>query len=269
MRCRLPFTKMVGAGNDFIVLDLRHRRVNGSLPQLARQLCRRGRAIGADGLLTVEPSRRATVKMRILNPDGSQAEMCGNGVRCVAWYAARGHSQRHLTIETKAGLIQTTILPLQRVRAVLTTPSPVRQIRLTVGGRPFTLSAINTGVPHAVLFVPTIQRADVERLGPAIRRHRRFRPTGTNVDFVQVVNRHTLRLRTYERGVEAETLACGTGAVAAALAATSHGQAQSPVNVYPTSGERLIVRFRRRGRRWRDVSLEGEVRRTFDGVVTV
>ena len=269
MSATLPFVKMVGTGNDFIVLDLRRQRITQPLPVLARQLCRRARSIGADGLLAIESSRRADLKMRIVNPDGSEASMCGNGARCVALYAAQGQAKRRLVIQTRAGNVQAEILSPRRVRVTLTTPSPVRIKSLTACLRRFRVYAIDTGVPHAVIFVPDIRQIDVPELGPAIRHHRLFRPGGTNVDFVQALNRHTLRLRTYERGVEAETLACGTGAVAAALAAASTKLCQSPVAVYPTSGERLVIRFDPIRADWRHVSLEGEVHRVFEGVVTL
>ncbi len=268
MTPRLPFVKMVGTGNDFILLDLRRTRRPGNLTALAKTLCRRARSVGADGLLTVEPSRRADVKMRIINPDGSEAAMCGNGARCVALYAAGGRRHRRLTIETPAGLIQAETLTPRRVRVTLTTPSSVRTKSLTARMHRLTVYAVNTGVPHAVLFVPEIRAADVRTLGPAIRYHRLFRPAGTNVDFVEVLDQHTVRVRTYERGVEAETLACGTGAVAAALAAATLGRCTAPVTIYPTSGERLVIRFEPTARGWKDVSLEGEVRSVFEGVLT-
>lgn len=266
----IKFVKMVGTGNDFIVLDLRRARVRGSLPALARNLCRRARAIGADGVLTVEPSRRADVKMRVVNPDGSEAAMCGNGSRCIGWYAARALGRKRVTLETKAGLIKTETLSGHRVRVTLPTPSPVATRRLTVLGRQLTVYAIHTGVPHAVVIASQrgLPRADVPRLGAAIRRHAAFRPVGTNVDFIEIVNAHALRLRTYERGVEAETLACGTGAVAAALVAAAIGRCRSPVAVTPTGGERLMIRFARTGRSWEDVSLEGAVRQVFTGVLS-
>jgi len=288
----LSFVKMEGTGNDFILLDLRRGRFTGSLPRLARQLCRRSR-VGADGVLTVEPSRRADVRMRVINPDGSEAEMCGNGARCVALYAAHGLGRRHVTIETKAGVVHAHARSTRRVHVTLPAPSVVRLQRLTALGRPLMVHRINVGVPHAVVFVPVVRRVDVQASGRVIRRHRTFRPAGTNVDFVEVLNAHAVRLRTYERGVEAETQACGTGAVAAALVAAHLGRCRSPVTVYPASGERLVVRFHAAGHAWphhlaarrrrapedgpggrsqvvgwRDVSLEGEVRRVFEGVLS-
>ena len=263
----MRFVKMVGTGNDFIVLDLRRQRANGHLLALARALCRRAQAVGADGLLTIEPSRRADVKMRVINPDGSEAEMCGNGARCVAHYVAQGRRGRSLTLDTKAGLVHAEIVSTERVRVTLPDPSPVLAVRLTALGKALTVYAVNTGVPHAVVVVPDLRRLDVQALGAAIRRHRVFAPAGTNVDFMQPVNHHTVRVRTYERGVEHETLACGTGAVAAALAAASLGRASSPTTVVPTSGERLVIRFEPSGRRWRRVSLEGAVRKVFEGVL--
>ena len=271
----LSFVKMVGTGNDFVLLDLRRHPIpaaRGSrrrqLPELARQLCRRARSIGADGLLTIERSRRADLKMRIINPDGSEADMCGNGSRCVALYAADGKPRRHLTIETGAGIVRADTLSARRVRVTLPPPSLVRAKPLTALMRRFTAYHVHTGVPHAVLFVSDVRPVDIKQLGPSIRHHRVFQPAGANVDFVQVLDRHTLRVRTYERGVESETLACGTGAVAAALAAAATKRCASPVAVYPTSGERLVIRFETTGTSWKNVSLEGDVRQVFTGVLT-
>lgn len=263
----MRFVKMVGTGNDFIVLDLRRQRINGRLPALARDLCRRAQSVGADGLLTVERSRRADVTMRVINPDGSEAAMCGNGARCVAQYVAQGRRGRSLTLDTHAGLVRATVVSPERVRVTLPDPSSVLAVRLTTLGKLLTVYAVNTGVPHAVVVVPDLRRVDVQTLGAAIRRHRVFAPAGTNVDVMQPVDRHTLRVRTYERGVEHETLACGTGAVAAALAAAALGRARSPVTVVPMSGEHLVVRFEYNGRRWHHVSLEGAVRVVFEGVL--
>ena len=255
----IRFVKMVGTGNDFILLDLRRQRLHDPLPKLARRLCQQPDGVGADGLLTIEPSARADVKMRIFNPDGSEAEMCGNGARCVALAAADGR-RRTIAVETKAGILHAQTVGSHRVRVTIPQPSPIRLHRLTVLNRPRTLYAINTGVPHAVLFVPDIRRANVPQLGPVLRHHRAFRPAGTNVDFVHIASDRTLKLRTYERGVEAETLACGTGAVAAALVAAGLGRVKSPVVITPKSGERLVVRFSAS-----EVSLEGEVHRIFEG----
>ncbi|MBI4313964.1 MAG: diaminopimelate epimerase [Candidatus Omnitrophica bacterium] len=267
MKKTVRFVKTVGTGNDFILVDLRRQRLSAPPKHLAQKWCRRSRSIGADGILTVEPSKKAAVKMRVINPDGSEADMCGNGARCAAFYVASRNKTKRLTLETGAGIIQAYVPSKRRVRVTLTQPSEIRTVPLTALMKHFTAYHVTTGVPHAVIAVPNIREMDVARMGPAIRFHRAFRPRGANVDFIQVLNPHALRVRTYERGVESETLACGTGAVAAALVASRLGWVKSPVAVYPTSGERLVIRFDAANGTWKNVSLEGEVREVFEGEI--
>ena len=265
----LPFVKMVGTGNDFVVLDLRRARARirlATLAKLARRICHRPYAVGADGLLTIEPSRRANVKMRVVNPDGSAAGMCGNGARCVAWYVCRDTRKRRVTIETQAGVLEAFLASPGHVRITLPSPSPERAVLLH--GLPPAcrqVYAVDTGVPHAVVFVPDVRRVPVEAWGRNIRRHRLFSPAGTNVDFVEVKNRHTLSIRTYERGVEAETLACGTGAAAAGVVSIAAGRCRSPIGVCTRSGKQLTVRFDPDTRGQSTLSLEGEVQWAFEG----
>ncbi len=247
-------------------------------PAIARSICDRRHGVGADGLLLLEPSRVGDVRMRVFNPDGSEAEMCGNGARCVV-HLAQGwsdHRRGGVLLETAAGIIQGRVKG-DRVQIQMSPPKDVRlNRRITVGGQPYRISSINTGVDHVVLEVRDLDRCDVEGLGRALRFHAAFRPHGTNVNFV-AANRNmpqTIRVRTYERGVEAETLACGTGATASAiLCALLHptGRMERSVSrritVIPRSGERLTVSFRLEAPgRIRDVMLEGLVRRICEGV---
>jgi diaminopimelate epimerase len=274
---------MDGAGNDFILVDARRARAwPRDWRRISQALCDRHGGIGADGLLLLETARGADARMRIFNPDGSEAAMCGNGARCVARYvkAAAGEANgRPVTIETRAGRLQARVRGA-RVAMRLTDPAePPRDLTVRVGGRRLRVTRLDTGVPHAVVFVPAVARADVLRLGRALRRHSAFGTAGTNVDFVEVARSTppVLRVRTYERGVEAETRACGTGMAAAAIAAAwrrstgRRGRAWR-VEVRPRSGDRLIVTFTvspaRPRARVQDVVLEGPARRLFAGTVS-
>jgi len=279
---RLAFTKMVGSGNDFIVVDARRTHPAGRRPwpALSRSLCDRRHGIGADGLLVLERSRRADVRMRIFNPDGSEAHMCGNGARCVARYLSQAAHAKAVTIDTKAGILSADVRG-DRVAMRMTTPTQLRpHMSLNVNRAPLRLGFVNTGVPHTVVSVDRLDRVDVDRLGRLVRYHSNFAPQGTNVNFVQMDRAHPnrLRIRTYERGVEGETLACGTGAAAAAVIhaarqATTNGTSASrrQVAVQVQSGETLRVSMSLRPSAGRvqvtDVILEGPARRVFDGII--
>lgn len=255
----LEFTKMMAAGNDFIVIDNRTGKVKGQAPKLAQRLCDRKNGIGADGLLLLERSEKSDLRMRIFNPDGSQAEMCGNGVRCLAKFSAdRKISASRLSVETPAGEISVNVRA-EIVRARLSDPKGLKISK--------ELSVIDTGVPHAVKFVQTFQGLDVEGLGRQIRHDKAFKPRGTNVDFVRVVPGNRIEVRTYERGVEAETLSCGTGSTASALVAAKVHNLKSPVEVKTQSGEILKVHFLLNGKGFHEVTLEGEVREVFQGKI--
>lgn len=264
--CR--FTKMVAAGNDFIVVDNRLRVVGNDATKIAKKLAERKYSIGADGLILLEKSKKADVKMRIFNPDGSQAEMCGNGVRCAAKFWG-GHQIKKgkCSIETLAGIIEAEVRG-NVVTAKLVKPKGLRlNFSLQVNGRNETLNFIDTGVPHAVKFVDSLKGVDVDRFGREIRRHPYFAPRGTNADFVCLGSQHTIEVRTYERGVEGETLSCGTGSTAAALVAAALKGLKSPVLVRTKGGEILKVYFSRKKGEFSDVYLEGPVQTTFEGRV--
>ena len=264
----LSFRKMAGSGNDFIVIDDRRGAAGRRPDRLAVKLCDRKNGIGADGLLLLDRDTSAirTLRMRIFNADGSEAEMCGNGLRCLAAYAhAIGAAGRIMRIRSGAGLHTAWILGAGRVRATLTDPKDVRgRSELRIGARKIQYAYADTGVPHAVVFVDDLDGVDVVALGRAIRRHPDFAPRGTNANFA-LVKGGAVRVRTYERGVEDETLACGTGSTAAALAASARYALRSPVTVTPRSGEKLKVYFRSEGGRYTDVRLEGPVRSIFEG----
>jgi len=212
----IQFTKMVGAGNDFLVVEPQSKI---DFKKLAVPMCERHTGIGADGLLILELSKKADYKMRIINSDGSEAEMCGNGARCLAAYIVhhREETKKQFTIETLAGILLAEAKDeIARVR--LSDPKDYRgKICLDVNGRRLNVSYIDSGVPHTIVFVDGLKTIDVDSLGRTIRVHDEFQPRGTNVNFVEQLDRDFIELRTYERGVEAETFACGTGAVASGV----------------------------------------------------
>ena len=240
----IAFWKMNGAGNDFIIIDHRQPIIRPEqMAEFARLVCRRQFSVGADGLFLIERSDRADFKWRFFNADGSEAEMCGNGARCVARFASmQGIAAAKMRFETLAGIVEATVAEAQ-VTVRMTPPHSFRFDRqLEVAGQMFTVHSVDTGVPHAVIFVDDVDAVDVVDLGRQIRRHPAFAPAGVNVDFVGGVT-GGFRVRTYERGVEDETKACGTGVVAAALIAAAKGYADSPVEIVTSGGVVLTVYF--------------------------
>jgi len=241
----IPFVKMSGTGNDFILIDHRKPRLAREImPEFARLVCRRRFSVGADGLIFIEDSDRADFKWVFFNGDGSEAEMCGNGARCAARFAyMHGIAPAHMRFETIAGIIEANVSDCN-VSVRMTEPKEFRlerSVRLDDGT--VTLHSVDSGVPHAVIFVDDFARYDICTTGRAIRFHPDFMPAGTNVNFVRLQENGVLKVRTYERGVENETLACGTGAVAAALIAAALGKVSSPVEIVTSGGDRLSIIF--------------------------
>jgi diaminopimelate epimerase len=256
---KIPFYKMQGTGNDFILIDNRRGILKGqNLRNLAKTVCRRHYSVGADGLIVIVPSKKADFKWRFFNADGSEAEMCGNGSRCAARFAyIKKIAKKNMVFETLAGAIHAQIKS-NSVRVRLTEATGLRMnisVPLESGLRMGHF--INTGVPHLVYLSKDLDHEDVERIGRTTRHHDLFRPAGTNVNFIQIQGRHKLRIRTYERGVEGETLACGTGSVAAALIAGALGAVSSPVEVTTASREKLLVDFERTADGFGGIYLEG------------
>ena len=213
---KIKFIKMSGAGNDFIIIDA----LNGvNLKRLAIKACDRTNGIGADGLLVLDKSKKADYKMRIINADGSEAEMCGNGARCMARYIAKTKKPKNnlFSIDTLAGLVKGEIKGEVENINLSDPVNFTADIPLKVNGRKIRVHYINSGVPHAIVFVDNLSQIDVPKIGPIIRYHKRFKPRGTNVDFVEQLDKGLIDVRTYERGVEDETRSCGTGSVAAAI----------------------------------------------------
>ncbi len=262
---------MNGAGNDFVLQDNRAQKIKLSRADVIR-LCDRHRGVGADGVILLVPcsTGKADWAWEFYNSDGSTGEMCGNGARCFARYVQRLTGRNgDFTFETEAGII-TARFAGDRVTVNLTEPQQLRlgeDIPLTLGNQ--TVHSINTGVPHAVLFVPDADRAMVLQVGPEVRRHARFAPKGTNVNFVQVLGPGHIRVRTFERGVEGETLACGTGVTASALISSRVHQFSSPVKVQVQGGDQLEVSFRQNNGGFSEVRLTGPAEFVFEGKVTL
>jgi diaminopimelate epimerase len=289
----LKFTKMNGAGNDFVMLDNRDGALALDTAGIAR-LCDRHRGVGADGLLVVEPSQTggADFRMRYYNSDGGEAEMCGNGARCFARFAQKiGGKAGDVSFETMAGVIRATMIG-DNVRIQMSEPQSLALGEtLRAGSAKLVVHSLNTGVPHAVVFVgdctkPAEQRptsatapagsllhalredldaVDVRTLGRILRTHPHFEPKGTNVNFVAQTGPNAISIRTYERGVEDETLACGTGMVACALIFHELSGATSPVQVKVRGGDTLEVAWEKDGASWRNVTLTGPADFTFEG----
>ena len=289
---------MVGAGNDFIILDnglkVQGLRLKG-LDALARRLCDRKTGIGADGVLVLEKSKIADFRMRIFNADGSEAEMCGNGLRCAVLFTGK----KKTNVETKAGIYEGEITAKNRVKIRMENPKDLRQdFLIKVNLRDLKVNYINTGVPHVVIFVEGLDKINVNEIGRAVRYHGEFSPKGANVNFVEIVDDNNIRIRTYERGVEGETLACGTGSVAAAIISrvtprrcsgqagkrfpltSSFGRLRTTlslsngllgtgrvkVNVH-TQGGVLKIEFTKSGNKVKNVCLDGEAKIVFTGEV--
>jgi diaminopimelate epimerase len=265
----IPFFKMSGSGNDFILIDHRQAILDGDrLGDFVRRVCTRKVSVGADGLILIEPSEKVHFRWRFFNSDGGEAEMCGNGGRCAARFAVlKGIAPNRLSFETLAGIIEAEVSG-RRVKLQMVPPSiPEVDLPIKIDGQEHRLHFINTGVPHAVEIIEEVSQAAVNDLGRKIRFHPRFQPAGTNANFAQPLDRGKLKVRTYERGVEEETLACGTGAVASALIAAVKGLVDSPVAVETTGGEILHIYFQRKGDCFERVFLEGDTRVVYEGAL--
>jgi len=264
---RLPFFKMHGGGNDFILMD--HRQ--GFIPQaeqsrFARRVCAPKVGVGADGLILIEHSDQADLRWQFYNADGSEAEMCGNGARCAARYAVlNGFTGPRLTIQTLAGIIRCEVE--DRLARVLMADVGDLRLDLSIPLEGETLAGhfMKVGVPHVVVPTEHLEEVPVVRWGREVRFHPMFQPAGTNVNFVRPQGTHALQVRTYERGVEDETLACGTGAVASALVSANLGLVASPVSIHTRGGDILTVFFQRAEQEATEVFLEGEALVVYQG----
>lgn len=271
----LEFLKLSGAGNDFIVFDNR----KGVVPEVGRRelfidWCRRGMSIGADGLLLVEDADAgsgADFRMRYYNADGGEAETCGNGSRCIAQFAyLKGIAPRQMTFQTLAGDYRAEVLENGEVRVEMSDAVDLREdVEIddpVLRGR---VDFLNTGVPHVVVTVEDLEGAPVVPAGRMLRYHEAFAPAGTNANFVKVTGAQSLQVRTYERGVEDETLACGTGCIASSIQCVRRGRVTAPVRVTTAGGEVLTIDFRLTDDGAAGVSLQGSARVVFRGYVEV
>ncbi len=242
MAWSLRFVKMHGAGNDFILVDGRSLPPAGLDRARIAALCHRRRGVGADGLLVIRPDREADFNMTYYNRDGGEAEMCGNGARCAVSFAQQiGLAGESCRFTTSAGELTGKVVDDE----VSVSLPPWRDLKcdLKMDGSPFPQHHfVNTGVPHLVIPVPDVAEVDLMTWGPTLRNHPLLGPAGANVDWIQTPTRDgEFALRTYERGVEAETQACGTGAAAVAVVLCHLGLASSPVLLRTQGGDRLVV----------------------------
>ncbi len=263
---------MNGAGNDFVVIDNRDLKTN--LPkELIAALCDRHRGIGADGLLAVEPAEDgADYKFRYYNADGGEAEMCGNGARCFGRFTAHlgEHVKDTVSFETIAGTLTAEMIDTN-VRIAMSDPFDLDlNADCKIDSLDTDVHVLNTGVPHAVAFVNDLENFDVIKNGAAIRYHERFAPNGTNANFAEIIAPNHIAIRTYERGVEGETLACGTGMCAVALIHNLLTDAPSPIKIDVAGGDTLEIGFEKTGENtFTNVTLSGPADFVFEGDIEI
>ena len=272
MAQQIAFSKISGSGNDFLVIDNRDGLIDATdAVDFVRSVCRRAISVGGDGVILIEndPAGEVDFAWHYFNSDGSEAEMCGNGGRCAARFAyEKGIAGKKMAFRTIAGIIRAEITGDRRVKIQMTPPADYRDnVTLRIHDEWMDLKYIDSGVPHVVVEVPEVEEVEVAQVGRQLRYHQEFAPRGTNVNFVEVTGPDTMSIRTYERGVEGETLACGTGCVASAITMALQGRVISPVTLTTRSGDKLSVHFRQDGRVPTEVFFEGDVRWNYDGVL--
>jgi diaminopimelate epimerase len=266
----LTFSKMAGGGNDFVIIDNRSGRI-ADAAELTRRICTPHLSVGADGLILIENTARATFRMRYLNADGSLADFCANGTRCAARFAyVNVIAPRRMTIETGAGTVGAEVSDGGHVTLSLQPPHSFQADRpLSIDGKNIRGSSIIVGVPHYVIFLrDELWSQDIVPLGRALRTHPDLQPSGANINFVVVRDAGSIEVRTYERGVEAETLSCGSGVVASAITSALFGKTKSPVKVLTRSGITLEVSFVLDGGTPADVQLRGDARMVYRAAMT-
>ena len=262
----IPFMKLSGAGNDFVIIDNLECIVPYESTDFVAKVCERRMSVGADGMLLVESSERADFKMRYFNADGGEAETCGNGARCISKFAhINGITSERMRFETKAGIYESEILK-SGVKVRMSDPTDIRlNFPLRLDDGVYTVCSANSGVPHVVFFIEDLEATDIIDLGGQTRYHDDFQPAGTNANFVRIRNEREIDIRTYERGVEDETLACGTGSIASAVLSALLGKTTSPVAVRTASGSVLTIHFDLDGGEPKNVHLEGDARVIYAG----
>ncbi len=266
---QIPFYKMHGAANDFIVVDDRGLSFPVGNPEWMRSVMARNTGVGSEGILLIQPDDEADFRMRFFNPDGGEVDMCGNGARCIARLACElGVAPPEMQFATQAGRVGAQV-DGEIVQLTMTPPTDwCLEGSLEIEGQALAYTSVNSGVPHVVIEVEDVAAIPVQTWGAAVRYHADFAPQGTNANFVQVLDAHMLKLRTYERGVEAETPACGTGIVAAALLSAKRGRVAAPVQVVTVGGYQLAVDFHLTDEGAADVTLTGPAAHVFQGSLT-
>ncbi len=267
---KLDFLKMTGAGNDFIMFDNRDEKIKDPV-KLAQQVCDRHFGVGADGIILIEKSKKADFKMVYFNSDGSFGGMCGNGGRCAVRFAnLLGIIEEKTKFEANGKLYYAEIIDSEKVRLYLPPPETKNfNLKLKLGNRFYKAHFIDTGAPHLVLFtdenrIKNIEKININHLGKRLRYHPHFK-NGTNVNFVSIMGEDIIRMRTYERGVEGETLACGTGSVASAIASIEIKNLKLPIKVKTTSGEILLINYVIDKNKLKFISLEGSAKIICEG----
>ena len=258
----MKFTKLSATGNDFILIDNRNDELTGEEHDFFRQICQRRQGVGADGILLIGSSDQYHFSLTYFNSDGYIGEMCGNGARAAAYYAFIHHlaasdvSFNVLGVPYRATVKGSWVkLEMPRPVEIKEFPEVVEEVDLQEGGY------LNVGVPHYVLFVPDVEKVDVEQIGRKYRYHKAFQPWGTNTNFVQILDNSSIKIRTYERGVEEETLACGTGTISAVILARLQKNINLPVTVHARGGQ-LKVDF---DNDMTKILLEGQVKIVYYG----
>lgn len=263
----INFFKMSGSGNDFIIIDNRNNVIEEKdLTTFITKVCTRRMSVGADGFILIENCDSADFKWQFFNSDGSRAEMCGNGARCAARFAHMNKiAGQSMSFVTDAGMVHAQVID-DRVKVNMMDPSDCKyDYQIELKGGPLTVSSLNTGVPHVVIMTGDIEGVDVAGTGREIRFHEHYAPAGTNVNFITGVKNKTIHIRTYERGVEGETLACGTGSIASALVAAHKNKVESPVNVITRSKGVLTIYYKQDKEKFHDIYLEGDARVIYKG----
>ena len=256
---KIKFVKMHGAGNDFVMIDDRDGTFPCENSAYLEKIGTRGTGIGCEGIILVQKSETAEFKMRFFNPDGSEADLCGNGARCVAVFAREIGAAKadRMVFETRAGRVDAAIIGPGLVRVLMPDPHGLRD------------DFVIAGVPHRIVPVDDLERVDVNGRGSEIRYSAEFAPEGTNVDFVTYSGKHDVEIRTYERGVEAESGACGTGSVASAVVGVAQHGLEFPVHVRTWGGYDLLIHGEYVDGSFRNITLTGPVERVFDGSVSL
>lgn len=269
---KIPFMKLSGAGNDFVIINNLNQIVDSTdseFMNFVTKICQRRMSVGADGVLLVEPTEDVDFRMRYFNADGGEVETCGNGARCISKFAyLNGIVSEQMRFLTNAGIYEAEVVG-DNVKVCMSDPTDIRiNVPLRLEDGMYNVGFANSGVPHVVFFVDDLEATDVFDLGQQTRYHNDFKPAGTNANFIRIHSQELIEIRTYERGVENETLACGTGSIASAIVSATLEKVKSPVSVKTASGVVLKIHFDLENDEAKNVYLEGDARVIFAGELT-